>query len=254
MSNLSSLEGKVAIITGAAQGLGRGEALALSKEGAAVAVVDLNLSKATEVAEEIRAAGGRALPLACDVAVAEQVQAVVDSTVAEFGGVDILVNNAQRTYPAVPMEDYTEEMMRANWESGTLGTFLFMKACFPHMKDKGGRIINTASGAGVGVFPGFCGYGAAKEAIRSLTRYAAKEWGQHGIVVNCITPLAMTEAAEKANQDQATSDATMAAMSIKRFGDAEDDIGRAIVFLAGPDCSYITGNTISVDGGLTSVV
>lgn len=146
--------------------------------------------------------------------------------------------------------------MRANWESGALGTFLFMKACFPHMKkNRFGRIINTCSSAGHGYIPGNAGYGSAKEAIRSLTRSAAKEWGEHNITVNAIAPAAITPGSLFAmDGGNATEEACLSMFAIKRWGDPESDIGRVVVFLSGPDASYVTGDTINVNGGMAPLV
>src|SRR5439155_69958 len=132
-------------------------------------------------AKEIEALGGSALPLRCDVRVADQVHEAVAAVVEKWGRVDILVNNAQIIYASHPFETWTEDEMRATWESGLLGSWAFMVACLPHMKESGGRIVNTCSITGHGNVPGFMGYSCTKEAIRALTRSAAREWAQYGI-------------------------------------------------------------------------
>jgi NAD(P)-dependent dehydrogenase (short-subunit alcohol dehydrogenase family) len=246
------LDGKVAIVTGAGKGIGEGEALALAKEGAAVAVLARTFADVQRTAETIESLGARALPLACDVRIAEQVNAAVDATVKRFGRVDILVNNAQIMPAQHAFETWTEQEMRDMWESGLLGSWLFMMACLPHMKAQGGgRIINTCSAAGHGLIKGYVGYSTAKEAIRSLTRCAAREWGEYNINVNCISPVAMSAAGLEfygtEEKRQALYDALGSA--IRRFGDAEADVGRTVVFLAGPDSKQITGCTIGIDGG-----
>ena len=246
------LDNKVAIVTGAGTGIGEGEAYALAKEGAKVVVVGRRLEKVETVANNIKEFGGEGLALKCDVSLSEDVNCVVDTTVEKYGQVDILVNNAQ----SIPREFHdtelwTEQEMRDMWESGYLGSWMFMVACFPHMKGRGGRIINTCSVAGHGDYPGLVGYGAAKEAIRCLTRYAAREWGQYNINVNVISPGALSEAAKVLLDTEEKQRAALdeMGMPLKRYGDAEADNGRVVVFLAGPDSSMITGCTICCDGG-----
>jgi NAD(P)-dependent dehydrogenase (short-subunit alcohol dehydrogenase family) len=245
------LDGKVAIVTGASAGIGKGEALALAKEGAKVAVLARGYDGVVATADEIRALGGEALPLACDVRVVEQVNAAVGAVVERWGTVDILVNNAQIMFAPHPVEEWTEEEMRATWESGLLGTWAFMVACFPHMKERGGRIVNTCSAAGHGRSTLRAGYTATKEAIRGLTRLTAREWGQYDINVNAISPMA-----KSAKVDEVWSDEEQLAILkgggpvlTSRWGDAEADVGRAVVFLVGPDSELITGCTLSVDSG-----
>jgi NAD(P)-dependent dehydrogenase (short-subunit alcohol dehydrogenase family) len=245
------LDGKVAIVTGASKGLGKGEAFALAKEGAKVVVLARTFEGVVQTAREIEAFGGEALPLQCDVCSIDDVERAVAATVERWGTVDILVNNAQIIFHPHPVEEWTDDEMRACWESGFLGSWAFMKACFPLMKGRGGRIVNTVSVTGHGNLTLRVGYGAAKEAIRSLTRTAAREWGKHGINVNCISPTAMSDSVQRVHT---THEAQMAALAsggsvIGKWGDAEADVGRAVVFLCGPDSSIITGCTIGVDGG-----
>jgi NAD(P)-dependent dehydrogenase (short-subunit alcohol dehydrogenase family) len=247
------LEGKVAIVTGASRGVGKGEAMALAKEGARVALVARDRERLEATASEIEAIGADVLPLVCDVRSVDQVNDTVAAVVARWGTVDILVNNAQIIYAPHAFEAWTEEEVRATWESGALATWAFMVACFPYMKDRGGRIINTCSATGHGN-PGsrLCGYAAAKEAIRSFTRTGAREWGQYRITVNAISPMAKTETTV---QVFPTEEEQMAILHgggptlTERWGDPELDIGRAVVFLAGPDAEIITGCLLPVDGG-----
>jgi 2-hydroxycyclohexanecarboxyl-CoA dehydrogenase len=254
---VGSLESKVAIVTGSGRGIGRGEAIALAKEGAAVTVLARTLEDVENVAKEIDALGGKALPLQCDVSVRAEVDEAVRRTIDELGGLDILVNNAQVIIPPHPLEDWTEEEQRLAWETGYLGTWNFMQAVFPQMKEQGGgRIINTASSSGYSNLPGFSGYDANKEAIRTLTRSGAREWAPHGILVNAISPAALSEFTAQHYPDEESRMALLKAggVVLDRWGDAEQDVGRAVVFLAGPDASYITGCTLSVDGGAAMVV
>lgn len=251
---MGKLDGKVAIVTGSGKGIGRGEAIALAKEGARVTVLSRTIEDVQRTAAEIQDLGGEAIAIRCDVGDADQIQSVVDRTVEAFGTVDILINNAQYIPAPADILEWTENKWRACFETGPLASWLFMKACFPHLKTRGGKIINTCSATGYGgvnLPPLYVGYAAAKEAIRSLTRDAAKAWAKHNINVNVISP---------ASRDQADSNASAHAaleqinMPIARWGDPEQDIGRIAVFLASADSDYITGQTISADGGLAMIV
>lgn len=253
---MGMLEGKVAIVTGSGRGIGRGEARALAKEGAAIAVVDIARETAAETAQEIASLGGRAIAVVCNVSIRDEVNAAVAKTKEAFGRVDILVNNAQIIPNPTPFEGYTEQMMRDSFESGFMGTFNFMQACFPLMQAQGGgRIINTVSASGHGNVPGFSGYGAAKEAIRGLTRAVAREWGPLNINVNAVSPSALSPGAAAAYPTPEAQLELLKAigMPIRRWSDPELDVGRTVVFLAGPDSRQITGCIISVDGGLAMV-
>jgi len=243
------LDGKTAIVTGAGQGVGRGIALALAKEGAAVVIAEINEEAGTSTANEIKQLGMKALVVTCDVRKREEVEAVVAAAVDEFGTVDILVNNAQASKWA-PFEDHTDEDMALALESGLMGTFYFMQTCLPYLKKRGGKIINLASGAGIIGLENFVGYAAAKEGIRAVTRVAAREWGKHNINVNVICPMANSPGMigwTEAMPDEYK--AVMATVPLGRIGDCERDIGRVAVFLAGPDSDYVTGHTMMTDGG-----
>jgi NAD(P)-dependent dehydrogenase (short-subunit alcohol dehydrogenase family) len=254
---VSLLADRVAIVTGSGRGIGRGEAIALAKEGAKVTVLSRTLDDVAEVAREIEELGGTALAAQCDVRDRSQVDEAVRKTVESHGRVDILVNNAQVIPQPHPLETWTEDETRLMWESGYLGTWNFMQACFPHMKEQRyGRIINTCSASGYGSVGGWSGYGAAKEAIRSLTRSGAMEWGIHNITVNVIAPAALSPFVEEHYPDEESRQQLLAdfGVALRRFGDAEMDAGRAVVFLGGPDAGYITGVTLCVDGGAQLVV
>jgi NAD(P)-dependent dehydrogenase (short-subunit alcohol dehydrogenase family) len=174
----------------------------------------------------------------------------VERTIEKFRGIDILVNNAVASVTDVPVEDVTDEDMALAWESGTLGTLYFMQACYPHMRDRNAKIINFGSGAGIDGVPGYAAYGPAKEAIRSLTKVAAREWGQRGIRVNAICPYANSPSQQRwAEENPEIFDAMRAHSTSGRVGDCELDIGRAALFLASDDSSYVTGHTLMVDGG-----
>lgn len=254
---MGMLNGKVAVVTGAGRGIGRGEARALAREGAAVVVVDILKDAVSDTVREIESVGGRAVAVGCDVSKRDQVDRAIATAVEAFGGVDILVNNAQVIPNPTAFEAYTLEQLRDSVESGLYGTFNFMQACFPIMQARGaGRVINTVSASGHGnSVPGFSGYGAAKDAIRSLTRAVAREWGPHNINVNAISPSALSPGAAAAYPTAEAQAALLKAigMPIARWSDPEHDVGRVVVFLAGPDSRQITGCTISVDGGLAMI-
>jgi len=243
------LDGKVAIVTGGGGGVGRGISLAFAKEGAKVVVLDVNADAAQRVAAELVEAGGESLALTCDIRTSEAVNSAVAEVVDTFGTVDIMVNNAQGARGGVPFEEQTDEDLALAMDTGPLATAYFMRACFPHLKG-GGRVINVRSGSEAIALAGMSAYVGAKGAIGAMTKVVAREWGQHGITVNCLAPAVMTEAARgyfEQNPDKLEE--VLASQSIKRFGDAEADAGRAAVFLAGPDASYVTGCTLAADGG-----
>ncbi|MCX5998417.1 MAG: SDR family NAD(P)-dependent oxidoreductase [Chloroflexi bacterium] len=246
---MTNLDGKVAIVTGAGQGVGRGIALAMAREGAAIAVTELNPDTCRQVVEEIRAFGGRALEVVCNVRQRRLVQTAVAATAREFGTVDILVNNAQAHRQGLRFEDTTDDDMALALESGLMATFYFMQACFPYFREHGGKIINLASAAGTEGHAGNTAYATAKEGIRALTKVAAHEWGKYRINVNAICPLADSPGWEKAPPGSLKM--TLRSVPLGRMGDPEKDIGRAVVFLASADSDYITGHTMTVDGGQT---
>jgi 2-hydroxycyclohexanecarboxyl-CoA dehydrogenase len=247
--NVPRLDGKVAIVSGAGQGIGRGIALALATDGARVVVAGRTLDKVERVAKEIAERGGTALPVRCDVTVRADVDAFVATTVDAYGTIDILVNNAQSSTRA-RLENITEEDIERNLGSGPIATLWCMQASLPHLKKRGGTIINLGSSTGVQGDPGFGAYAMAKEAIRGLSKVAAREWGRYGITVNVICPAADSPASEAflaAHPDHA--DRIKREIPLGWFGRAEEDIGRACVALASDDLSYLTGATLMLDGG-----
>jgi len=245
---VDALEGKVAIVTGAGRGVGRGIALALAKAGAAVAVLELDPATGARTAEEIAALGGRAFAQRCDVKSADDCVAGLAATVDAFGGLDVLVNNAQQVRPFVRFEDATDADMAACWESGPLATFRLMQLALPYLRDRGGgTVVNLGSGAGTEGMPGFAPYAAAKEATRGLTKVAAREWGRHGIRVNVLCPYAASEHWDSLSEDERAG--RLRGVPLRRMGDPEADVGGVVVFLASDAGSYVTGQTIMVDGG-----
>ena len=246
---MSKLKGKVALVTGAGQGVGQGIAFALAQEGVAVSVTGRTLSKVEKTAAEIVKRGGKALALECDVKDTASLQRSVEQTVKQFGGLNILVNNAQEV-PLGPLLGVSDEGFTAGWDSGPLATFRLMKLCHPHLKGDG-NIINLASPAAMRWDASNYGvYAAVKEAIRSLTRAAACEWAKDGIRTNAILPLANSPGMEWWTREHPQEAAAfIATVPMQRVGECEADIGRFVVSLCSEDCRYINGQSIAVDGG-----
>lgn len=244
------LDGQVAIVTGAGQGVGRGVALAVATEGARVAVLGRTVSKCDAVVAEVAERGGEAVAIECDVEHRDQIEASVGSVVEQWGRIDLLVNSAHsKVYRSV--RRMTDDDMETMWQSGPMASFRAMQLCFPHLRETQGCVINMGSGSGIMPHGAMSGYAMTKEAVRTLARVAAVEWGRFGIRVNSICPLAVTPGLDEfaeATGDAKDTDVTPM-IPLGRWGDAETDIGRGVVYLAGPDGRYITGTTLMIDGG-----
>ncbi|ADP81285.1 SDR family NAD(P)-dependent oxidoreductase [Pseudofrankia inefficax] len=246
---MGSLDGKIALVTGAGQSIGRGIALALATEGAAVTIAELDAGNAKKVAAEVEERGASALAYPCDIRDNAQVAACVAATVKRFGGLNILVNNAMASVVGIPLEETTDAAFALSFATGPAATFAFMRAAFPHLQGDG-RIVNLRSGSELSGLPGYSAYVAAKAAVGGLTKVAAREWGAHGITVNAVAPFAPGPTTQaKFEEHPEMLDGILRSLSIKRTGDAEQDIGRAVAFLVSPAASYITGCTLMVDGG-----
>lgn len=243
------LQGKTALVTGAGQGVGQGIALALAAEGARIAVTGRTPKKLEQTCELIRQRGGEALPIVCDVKSLASIEQCLATVLEHFGGLQILVNNAQEV-PLGKLEDLTDERFAAGWESGPLATFRLMKLCRPHLRGDG-CIINLASSAGKRWdMSGYGAYAATKEAIRSLTRAAACEWGAEGIRTNVILPHAKSPGLEwwMDNRPEEAA-AFVATIPQRRVGDCEEDIGRFVAMLCSDASRYVNGQSIGLDGG-----
>ena len=245
------LSGKIALITGGGQGVGQGIALAMASAGASLVLFGRTLAKLEATAAIIAERGGKALTVAGDVASADDLAAAVQAAVDGFGGVDILVNNAQ-VVPNGPLEKVTDEAFLAGFTTGPLAVLRLMKLVRPIMAARGGGVIfNLVSSAGIRWdMAGYGAYGSVKQAIRPLTRAAASEWGGDNIRVLNIAPHAKSPGLlywmEK-NPEEA--EAFFRTIPLRRVGECEEDIGRGVVALCGSDLSYLTGATIPLDGG-----
>lgn len=259
------LTGKTAIITGAGRAvlsdgrcgsIGYGIATAYAKEGANLVITGRNVTKLEEAKEELeRLYGIKVLIVQADVNAGADnlsiVQQVVDKTMETFGRIDVLINNAQASASGVTLAEHTTEQFDLAMYSGVYAAFYYMKACYPYLAKTKGAVINFASGAGLFGNYGQCAYAAAKEGIRGLTRVAATEWARDGINVNVICPLAWTaqlERFEKAYPEAFKANVHMPPAG--HFGDAETEIGRVCVQLAHPDFKYMTGETLTLEGGM----
>jgi len=259
------LTGKTAIITGAGRvvlsdgrcgSIGYGIATAYAKEGANLVITGRNVKKLEEAKEELeRLYGIQVLVVQADVAAGADNEAivnnVVEQTVARFGGIDVLINTAQASASGVALEVHTTEQFDLAIYSGLYATFYYMKACYPHLAKSKGSVINFASGAGLFGNFGQCSYAAAKEGIRGMSRVAATEWGKDGINVNVICPLAWTARLEQfatAYPEGFKQNVKMPPMG--HYGDPELEIGRVCVQLAHPDFKYLSGETLTLEGGM----
>ena len=258
------LKGKTAIITGAGRAvlsdgrcgsIGYGIATTYAKEGANLVITGRNVKKLEDAKEELeRLYKIKVLCIAADVnggASEEAVKNVVRQAVETFGRIDVLINNAQASASGVTLVDHTIEQFDLAIYSGLYATYFYMKHCYPYLKETKGTVVNFASGAGLFGNYGQCAYAAAKEGIRGLSRVAATEWGKDGINVNVVCPLAWT--AQLENFEKAYPEAFKANVKMPplgHYGDAEKEIGRVCVQLASPDFKYMSGETITLEGGM----
>ncbi|MFF3850780.1 SDR family NAD(P)-dependent oxidoreductase [Streptomyces sp. NPDC002328] len=248
---MAQLLGKTALITGGGQGVGRGIALALAAAGASVVITGRTESKLKDTAAEIARRGGRAHTVVGDVGERDDVGRMVAETVRAFGGLDVLVNNAQSSVRR-RLDDTSYDEVELAYRSGPLATFHAMQAALPYLKASRGSVVNLGSSAAVQGEATFAAYAMAKEAVRGLTRVAAREWGAYGIRVNVVCPAALSPAAEAYFADhpeKATS--VVAGIPLGRMGDPETDIGRAVAALVSDDMAYLTGATLMLEGGRT---
>ena len=262
---MADFKNKTVIVTGGGRSvlsdvrcgsIGYGIATAFAKEGANLVLTGRNLQKLLDAKEELeRLYGVKVLPIQADVSAGADNEAVVNHVVKQavdtFGDIHVLINNAQASASGVPLAEHTTEQFDLAMYSGLYATFYYMKACHPHLAKTKGSVINFASGAGLFGNLGQSSYAAAKEGIRGLSRVAAAEWGKDGINVNVVCPLAWT--AQLENWSNAYPEAFKANVQMPpmgHFGDPELEIGRACVALASPDLKYMSGETITLEGGM----
>ena len=246
------LKGKVAIVTGAAKGMGKADSIKLANAGAKIIVCDVDVAGCQLVVEEIKKLRGEAIAVKCDVSKKAEIDNVVAEALKKFGKIDILVNNAG-IYPFEPFLQMSEQNFEKVIDINLKGYFLMAQACAKEMvKQKSGAIVNISSIAmgqvGVG-FAGLTHYCASKGGITAMSQAMALELAPFGIRVNCIAPGAIdTPGASTTSMDEKTREAMLAPIPMHRNGKAEE-IANAVLFLASDESSYMTGSTMVVDGG-----
>ncbi|MFH2044634.1 MAG: SDR family NAD(P)-dependent oxidoreductase [Pseudomonadota bacterium] len=246
------LEGRIAIVTGASSGVGRGCAVRFAEEGAKLVITARRTEKLEALVKEIAAKGGTAISVTCDVVNEEDIDNVVNTTIKEFGTVDVLANIAQGALQDMTyLTGVTPKGALEAFVTGPLQTMLFMQKCYPYMKKQGyGRIINTSSHSCLVGAPGFAAYEMAKGAIMALTRNAAKEWGGFGIVTNACLPIVRTEAYDMTPQGRDAASRIESEIPVGHFGKAYEDCSQILAFMASEGASYLNGQFIGIDGGL----
>jgi len=252
MTSTARLAGRVAVVTGAGQGLGRAIAIRYAAEGARVAVVDINADTAHAVAEEITAAGGTAVAIACDVSDRAAVDDAPARAVADLGPISVLVSNAGLTRPAM-LWKMTDEQWSTVLDVHLNGAFYWLQAVVPGMQEAGkGSIIFTTSSAGLNGTIGQINYSSAKAALLGMTRSAARELASYNIVVNAVAPAAATPMTEGLRNNDKLNDNYLQRIPLKRWAEPEEIAG-TYVFLASDEATYMTGQVLAIDGGLVMV-
>lgn len=248
---MKRLQDNVTIITGGGKGIGFGLAQAFAEEGSDLVLTGRTESRLLTAKEELETRYGiRVLPIVADGSDEDAIREVVRETIETFGRIDTLVNNAQVSRSGLPLIEHTKEDFDMAIYSGLYATFFYMRECFPYLKESKGSVINFASGAGLFGKLGQSSYAAAKEGIRGMSRVAAAEWGPDGVRVNVICPLAMTESLQQWRENfPDLYEKTIQGIPLGHFADPKNDIGRVCVFLASKDAEYVTGETITLQGG-----
>lgn len=263
--NMSS-EKKVAVVTGAGQGIGRAVALRLAKDGFRIGSLDFNGTSAQETVELIKAAGGEALAVVVDVANREQVFAAVDQIAEKFGRIDVMINNAGLG-PTTPIEDITPELYHKVFDVNVGGTYWGIQAALKHFKKRApakrgdivGKIINASSQAGQVGNPDLAVYGATKFAVRGITQTAAKDLAKFGVTVNAYCPgIVRTPMMEGIAQKVADENGQTLEWGLQQWAknvtlgriSESEDVAACVSYLAGPDSDYMTGQALIIDGGM----
>ena len=246
------LRDRVIVVTGATRGIGRGLARVLARAGARLVVTGRKPERLAETSAELDALGAEHLAVAADVADRGAALELARRAAERFGRIDGLVANAQSLRSVRPLEEVTPQDLDVLLETGPKGTLWSMQAVFPFMRERGyGRIVTLGSAIALTGASGYGPYAAAKEAIRALTRTAAREWGRHGITVNCVCPASVAHRLPPGDDParRAAFERMYANHPMGRDGDAEADIAPPILFLLSEECRYLTGETLMVDGG-----
>jgi NAD(P)-dependent dehydrogenase (short-subunit alcohol dehydrogenase family) len=251
-SHPQSLAGHIAIVTGAAQGVGKGIAQALLSRGATALLVDRNEDKLAATSAEFAESGFRSESLPADLRDPQSPRRIVDAALTAFGRVDALINNAVATNEPKPFVDISVDDYDLVFDTAPRATFFLMQAVYPTMAAAGGGVIvNLGSGSGTGGQARFGAYAAAKEAVRGMSKAAALEWGRDNIRVNVVCPFADSEGVqfwrEIAPKD---FERALKSVPLRRVGRTAEDIGAVVAFLVSNEAEYLTGQTIHVDGGM----
>lgn len=246
------LADRVALITGAGSGIGRGCALMFAKEGARIAVADINEQSAAETVRQIRGQGGEAIAIAADVSSPDDAQAMVEATLKQWGTVDILYNNAADEGPICFAAQITVEQFDRVIGVNLRGTWLGMKYALPiMMKNKRGSILNVSSLAGLKATPGGAAYCASKFAVIGITQAVAIEYGKYNVRANCIIPGWIETPMVHRLFGGTLPESSVTAPPLRRIGQPED-VAKAALFLVSDDADYITGTIFTVDGGINA--
>ena len=245
-----ALAGRVGIVTGAGTGIGQGTAIALAKQGVDLVIVGRTPDTLQSTIAAVEKTGARIRFVKGSVAERETAERAVAEAISAFGRLDLLVNNAHTFSAYFDLDQTPLENFRIHMESGFFGTLYFMQAAFPHMRERGGSIVNVGSIAGLEGWAMMAPYNTTKEAIRALSRTASRDWGKYKIRVNTIIPSSRSKISDEYLSDPQILKATLARIPLGYIGDPELDIGRVVVFLASDDSRYVTGETINVSGGM----
>ncbi len=246
---MHAVENRVIIVTGSGRGVGLGMARHLGRGGAKIVVAEWKPDLLEAAVAELTDVGVDVLGVRTNIMERAEIDAMVAATIERFGRVDAIVNNAQTFRPLASMAEVSAEDVDVFYDSGVKGTLWAMQAVYPHMAAQGwGRIVNFASSMGITGGRGFGAYNASKEAVRALTRTAAREWAADGIVVNCIAPAAADHHGDAAKQSEGYR-IFVENCPMGRQGDPETDIGPLAWFLCSDACRYLTGHTFMADGG-----
>lgn len=253
---MGKLDGKVCIITGAASGLGKQQALRFAEEGAKLAICDIVEDKLMVTKEECEKRGADVVAVYCDLTEYNDIENFINKTVEHFETIDVLVNNAHCVTALVPFLEKDFDDLDLELGSSLFSYWHMMKLCFPYMKNKsaGGSVINFASKAGPEGTPHHVAYAAAKEAVRGMSRVIAREWGEYNIRVNTLCPNGFTDNCEEGLKYQPKAIQEWADTAFKenpfgRAGNPYSDVAPVVVFLASDDSHWVTGQNIHADGG-----